>query len=143
MENTLTAGTWHLAEKFNHVNLPEFEALLAAGRLAHIGFCLPSGVIGNFDTAESAMAWLVSGKNVYADVLQIAEVGGADAKFLLDCADGRGALEVDVTEWIGENRDALSDQEINQILSLRAGEAMNVGGGASPLFTIHRVADLG
>jgi hypothetical protein len=62
--------TWHIAEKFNAANVEEFRALLAADRLAHIGYCLPTGRTGDFETIAQAEAWIAVGKNVYADIRQ-------------------------------------------------------------------------
>ena len=37
-------GSWLIAEQFNTANVATFDALASAGRLAHIGFCLPNAV---------------------------------------------------------------------------------------------------
>lgn len=62
--------TWHIAEKFNTSNVAEFTSLLGADRLAHIGYCLPTGRTGDFATITEAYDWIASGRNVYADVKQ-------------------------------------------------------------------------
>lgn len=64
----MTSTTWHVAEQFNTSNLTLFAELLDAGRLAHIGYCLPNGRTGDFDTLGEALEWMASGRNVYANV---------------------------------------------------------------------------
>jgi hypothetical protein len=59
---------WLIAEQFNQSNVDRFKQLVADGRLAHIGYCLPSGRTGDFKTTDQALAWIAEGKNVYADV---------------------------------------------------------------------------
>lgn len=56
-------------------------------------------------------------------------------QYLLDRGDGQGAISVDVRALIREND--FSPRENRQIFELRAGEAMNLGGGAQPLVTLH------
>ncbi len=64
--------TWLIAEQFNARNVAEFRALHAAGRLANIGYCLPTGRTGDFDSIAEAELWIAAGKNVYADVQRLA-----------------------------------------------------------------------
>ena len=61
-------GSWLIAEQFSLANIDTFRALVRAERLAHIGFCLPNAVTGDFKTLAEAYAWIATGKNVYADV---------------------------------------------------------------------------
>lgn len=64
-----TYTTWLVAEQFNTANLAEFQELRDAGRLDRIGWCSPTGRIGEFATIEEAEAWMRDGRNVYANVL--------------------------------------------------------------------------
>lgn len=67
----MTYSRWHIAEQFNSANLAEFRALAEAGRLDHIGYCLPTGRTGDFATLAEAYEWIASGRNVYANVGQL------------------------------------------------------------------------
>jgi len=60
--------SWLIAEQFNTANLNTFRALLAADRLEHIGYCLPTGRTGEFASTSDAEQWIADGKNVYANV---------------------------------------------------------------------------
>jgi hypothetical protein len=62
-------SAWLIAEQFNERNAAQFEALAAAGRLAEVTFCQPSGRIERL-TMDEARSMIAAGRNVYADIGQ-------------------------------------------------------------------------
>ena len=66
---SMTYSAWLIAEQFNMANQAQFEALAAAGRLAEVTFCQPSGRLERL-TIDEARSMMSAGRNVYADIGQ-------------------------------------------------------------------------
>jgi hypothetical protein len=78
-----------IAVKFNRRNRAEFDTLARENRLTHVSFCTPTGRIEPH-TVQSARAIIASGRNVYADVAEVAAQRDDTAAVASYVADGLG-----------------------------------------------------
>lgn len=60
---------------------------------------------------------------------------------LTDDGTGETVWTGPASEFLDDNRDGLSDDEIGAIRALRPGATMMLGGGAAPLFAITATED--